>query len=151
MRGANLVTGVVALGIAGFFIWGASELPMGRPGAPEAGFVPFWVAVSLAVVSVALIATSLPRGPREPIEWPRGPALWMVLHISAALVGYVLVAELLGYACSTFLFMLAVGSAWKRYSWLILGVWAAGFSFALFVTFNLLLQIPLPRSVFGLP
>lgn len=151
MRRANIAAGVVILGIALFFVWGGSRLPMGRTSAPGSGFVPTWEGLLLAAAAIALIASSLRQRSIDGLDWPRGNARRMILHLSVAMFGYLLLVEFLGYIASTFLFMLVAGSAWRHYSWRALGISAAAFSLVLFLVFNILLRSPLPRNPLGLP
>ncbi len=151
MKRANVAAGIVVLGIASFFIWGTAGLPMGGVHAPGSGFVPFWEGTVLGLAALALVVAGVRQGSQEKVEWPREDSSRMIIHLSAALIGYVLLVDLLGYITSTFLFMVAAGSAWRRYSWRILGVSAAGFSILLFLLFDALLRMSLPRNPFGLP
>ncbi len=151
MKQANTVGGVVVAAIGLSFLWGASKLAMGTAGAPGPGFVPFWEGMAMAIAGLALVVTSLRQPSAPPVRWPRGDSLRMIVHLALALVGYLLLAELLGYITSTFLFMLAASSAWRRYSRRVIGVSAAAFSVGLYVVFDVLLRTSLPRNPFGLP
>lgn len=147
----DLVAGTVVLVVAIFLLWEASRLPMGRVDSPQAGFVPFWESALLALLGLALVASSFRRGPGTKPDWPSGEARWMVLCLLGALGGYVFLVQWLGYVVSTFLFMCVAGSAWRHYPRHKVGIWAAGFAILMFVVFSFLLQVPLPQSALGLP
>jgi hypothetical protein len=151
MRLANLAAAAVLLGVGAFFIWGATKLPIGRLNSPDAGFAPYWEGIFLGLGALILMAASLCQKSMEPVEWPRGNARRMIIHLAVALVGYVLLVGLVGYISSTFLFMLVAISAWRRYSWWVVGFSAAGLSLSLYLVFSILLQTSLPRNLLGLP
>jgi hypothetical protein len=147
MTRAQRVAGLLILIVAGVFVASALQLPLGTPNSPEPGLVPLIEATLLALAAIGLLIA----GEHEArIAWPAGPGRRTVLHVAAALVGYVALIELVGYTLSTFLFVFAAGQAWRRFSVPVLLVSGAVISLVLFLTFSVFLQMPLPRSVLGL-
>lgn len=152
MRHPDIVAGVVMLALASLFIWGALQLPIGSPQSPEPGLVPLIQGVLLALAAAGLVTSSRRRAATpERVAWPTGNGKRMVLHISAALVGYLVLMTTIGFTLSTLLFLGAAGHAWRRYSAPVLLASAAAISVALYFTFSVLLQMPLPHNFLGLP
>ena len=151
MKQADRIAGFVVLGIAVLFMTGASRLPMVRDNLPGPGFLPFGESLLLAVAALWLIVSSPGKPAVEKVRWPTGDGKRIVLHLVGVLFGYVLIAPVVGYFTSTFLFMFAAGRAWRCYSWRFLGISAAIFSLLLYVLIDVLLGVALPRSSFGLP
>jgi len=148
MNRAQAVAGAVILMVAGVFVASALQLPLGTPNAPEPGLVPLLEAALLAVAAIGLLAIARGSAPR--IGWPAGQGRRTVLHVAAALVGYVALIEVVGYALSTFLFVSTAGHAWRRFSIPALLAFGALISLVLFLTFSVLLQMPLPRGALWL-
>ena len=146
MKRANLIAGFVVLGIACLCI-GA----MLHGNGPNVRSVPLWEALFLAVVALCLIASNLRGHSIEKVKWPTGDGKRMVLHLIATLVGYLLLAEVIGYISSTFLFMVAASIAWRRYSWRFLVISAAIYCLILFLVFDVFLKMTLPQGLIGLP
>jgi len=74
----------------------------------------------------------------------------MVLHLAVALTAYVFLMWILGFVPSTFLFVLVAVAAWRRYSWWVSTVYAAGVTLLLQLTFRVALGMPLPSGLLGL-
>jgi hypothetical protein len=148
MSRAQAVTGILILIVAAIFVASALQLPLGTPNSPEPGLVPLIEAALLALAAIGLLTVGRENGAR--IAWPAGRGARTVLHVAAALVGYIALLEVVGYALSTFLFVFAAGHAWRRFSIPVLLASSLVISLLLFLTFSVFLQMPLPRSVVGL-
>jgi hypothetical protein len=128
--------------------YGASRLGIGRLTDPGSGFIFFWSASILALLSLMLFVGSLRDVPAEVQESP-GTNWAKISLVLLSLVLYALFLEKLGFVAITFLllsFLLGVseGVRWLR----ALGV-AGAAALGSFVVFELWLKIRLPIGIFG--
>jgi putative tricarboxylic transport membrane protein len=130
--------GAVAMLIFGlFWVWIASGLGLTRDGGPGPGFFP----LVLGLIVATLAAINILRPEVDRIELPQ---LRRILLILAALVGYAILLEPLGYVVSTALLLLFLFAAlaerrqwWQPVSALVV-------SCATYYVFRLVLSVPLP-------
>ena len=156
MKRANQITGIVLLILSGYVIMASMQMPLlqitGRTSfAPSTGFLPMWLGVLMAILSVLLIVNATLReddSHRESV-FPRGKALAAVLLFLAGLAAYIALLEVLGYLSATvlltaFLLRFVMQAGWLRT--LLVSVSA---SIVLFVIFQVLLHVQLPKNMFG--
>lgn len=156
MKRANQITGIVLLIFSGYVIMASMQMPLrqitGRTSfAPSTGFLPMWLGVIMAVLSILLIVNATLReadSTRQAV-FPRGRALAAVLLFLAGLAAYIALLEVLGYLSATalltaFLLRFVMQAGWKRT--LLVSVSA---SIVLFVIFQVLLRVELPKNMFG--
>lgn len=145
MRTADLAGGSIGLVLSLAVCYGALGMPMGTLGDPGPGFLPFWVGVALATISLALVASAfLDRATLAGAQTGhRGRVGWMLM----GLLLYALALEALGYLVTTFLLLSAFLAVLGQRRWAVVlafAVLATGGSYALF---SLWLRVPLPRGV----
>lgn len=124
------------------------EVPTeGEPG-PRA--LPFLLGIILAILGVALAVGRVP--PRTDIEPQAEPPtagrheLRIALATFAMLVAYAFLLDKLGFLLSAITLMaFAMAGILGMRRWLFIAGFAAAFSLACWVVFNVLLGIPLPR------
>jgi hypothetical protein len=156
MKRANQITGIVLLIFSGYVIMASMQMPLrqitGRTSfAPSTGFLPMWLGVLMAILSILLIVNATLRegdSHREAV-FPRGKALAAVLLFLAGLAAYIALLEVLGYLAATvlltaFLLRFVMQAGWLRT--LLVSVSA---SIVLFVIFQVLLHVELPKNMFG--
>jgi hypothetical protein len=149
MTRANRFAGWTLVVVAALGVWGALRLPLGRPGSPEAGFVPLIEAILLGLTGLTL-GCQRDRNPADPVpDWPRGDAKRMILKLLIALAGYILLMPIIGYSLATFLFLSVAIWAWRRYSLLVSLAYALAVTLVIQFTFSVALGMPLPRGAFG--
>lgn len=114
---------------------------------PGPGFFPLWVSGILSVLSIGYMIFGLRK---EPIQWadilPKGKAIFNSLSIIVAALVFLLLLEFIGFllACTAMLYIVLC----RHYRHLIaLGI-SFGISAVLFMTFEYLLEIPLPAGFF---
>jgi putative tricarboxylic transport membrane protein len=142
-RAAAIVLLVFGLGGA----WEAFRLTIGEPGRPGPGFFPFWLALALAVVAVALIVQSSAPGTRvvapERLRYGK-----VVLALVAGAV-YAFALEPLGFLVTTFAFLMFLLSAIEARGWLISAIIAGATALASHVVFKIWLGVQLPAGPWG--
>src|SRR6266540_1165849 len=115
----DLISGLFWLAIAIFFsIEGFTHLKLGTLHQPGPGFFPFWGGVVLGLLSLVLLATSLRRRAAIALSGLRSPRL---LVVTAALLGYVVLLERLGFGTVTLLFLLLLFRLERR-GWVLSAV-----------------------------
>lgn len=156
MKRANQITGIVLLIFSGYVIVASMQMPLrqitGRTNfAPSTGFLPMWLGVLMAILSILLIVNATLQqvdSTREAV-FPRGRALLAVPLFLAGLAAYIVLLEVLGYLLSTalltaFLLRFVMQAGWKR-TFLV----AVSASIVLFVIFQVLLHVDLPKNMLG--
>lgn len=156
MKRANQITGIVLLIFSGYVIVASMQMPLrqitGRTNfAPSTGFLPMWLGVLMAILSILLIVNATLRqvdSTREAV-FPRGRALSAVALFLAGLAAYIVLLEVLGYLLATalltaFLLRFVMQAGWKR-TFLV----AVSASIVLFVIFQVLLHVDLPKNMLG--
>lgn len=141
----DLVSGLFWLAIAIFVAVQGISLKLGSLSRPGPGFFPFCGAAVLGLLSVVLIVGSLRRqAPRLRLR----PESSKPLVVVAALLGYLLLLESLGFVTVTFLFLLLLFRLERR-GWAFSAASAGGGAFATHVLFQLWLKTQLPTGPFG--
>jgi len=118
---------------------------------PGAGFLPFWLGLAMAVLSIILLVNAT----REPVlaggraPFPTGWKLLPILETICGLAVFILLLETLGFLLSialltAFLLRVVEGEGWG--TTLLVAVGNAG---ALYIVFKVLLGVSLPKNTFG--
>ncbi len=120
---------------------------------PGAGFLPFWLSLAMAGLSLLLVVKGLRTRESEdrPVGWPRGRGFLWIGATLFALLAYTFLVSVVGYILSTFAFMLLLVRLLGSYRWL----WSAGISAAtavgLYVVFHEWLVMILPTGLLIVP
>lgn len=126
----------------------ARLLPYGIVRNPGPGFFPWWLGLSLGLLSLVLLGQSLLA--RSAGEGSAGRGRWSkVVGVLVALAGYALLLEPAGYPIVTFLLVLFTLRVTEPHRWpLALGMalLAAGGSYLVFAVW---LSVPLPAGPFA--
>ncbi len=125
--------------------WEAWRLPFGTVRTPDSGFFPLILALALLVFSaIVMLATWAPGAAPDPL--PSAHGLVRVVVTVAALAGYALLVERLGYLLATGLVALLLLRGIERVSWLAtLGV-TLGSVLGSYLLFRRL-GVPLPSGL----
>ena len=158
-RGGRVDSDVVAGGFMFVFAVGylaaAFAIPESSfentPVGPKA--VPIAIGVALATASLALAIRGFVwgRSRREAASGDEAPPqdLRKLGVVALMLLGYILIFVPLGYAISTFLFMLAVTTYLDREHWMRNLVYAVVFSVVVYSIFVYVFGVQLPAGVLG--
>lgn len=141
----DLVSALFWLAIAIFAVVEGIQLKLGTLNRPGPGFFPFWAGVVLAVLSLALIANVLKTPALDSIAGLRSTKL---LIVAAALLGYLLLLETLGFVIVTCLFLFLLFRLERR-SWTFSAVSAVLGALASYGLFQLWLKTQLPVGPLG--
>ena len=139
------VSALFWLAVAIFVARQSLALKLGTLNQPGPGFFPFCGAVILGVLSLALLVRSRPGGAPESAA---GFGSWTVLVVAGALLGYVMLLEVLGFVVVTFLFLLLLFRLVRK-GWMVSGLTALAGAVASYALFQLWLKTQLPRGPFG--
>lgn len=152
MRAAERVACIFWMALALVIGGDAYRLGLGTAQEPESGFLPFWTAVLLCLLSAAqLVRLRSSRADDQrlpPLEWGAHwrRAVLLVLSLSA----YSILLPGLGYLIATFILMATLFSLYNRPQWwMVLGASLLVIGITHFV-FNSWLKIQLPRGILGI-
>jgi putative tricarboxylic transport membrane protein len=151
MRKADRITGIITLIFSGYVIAASSGMSrQGQSFGPGVGFLPFWLGVVMAILSVLLVLKSgkLPAGETKKIFPARGPLL-SIAAVMAGLAVYILLIEVLGFLVDTFLFVVFLLGGVEREKLRMALPVAILTSGALYIIFRVLLEVTLPKNRFG--
>jgi putative tricarboxylic transport membrane protein len=120
-------------------------LKLGTLNQPGPGFFPFWGAVVLGTLSVILLVGAPSR---DVLPSTANIRVRVLLIVVGALLGYVLLLEILGFVTVTFLFLLLLFRLVRK-GWATSGLAALAGASASYALFQLWLKTQLPRGPFG--
>lgn len=152
MKKADIITGFILLVLAGYVIREAWTMPQSGTFGPGPGFLPLWLGALLAFLAVILLVTSWSRRPTEKDRQSPFPGVKPLLSVASVLLGlalYTLLMETLGFLVDTFLFVAYLMLVVERERWPTAILVAASTTAALYLVFQVLLTITLPRNMFG--
>ncbi len=115
---------------------------------PGAGFFPFWLGISLLVLSLVLFVNSavLQSAETEASPLPGKQALLRILFIVGSLLASIIVFERIGFLLSTFLLVAVLLIHLEDYRWYSGIGLSACMVFAIYALFKLGLKVPLPAG-----
>jgi putative tricarboxylic transport membrane protein len=152
MNGRDLLAGLFWLGISAFVAFESIKSDLGSLHSPGPGFLPFWSAVTLGTLSILLAAT---KGLKKKWEgtlsdlW-RGRDWVKVIWVLLTLFLYPVLLPITGYLVTTFALiasLLRIGERSKLWMDMVSALTIALLSYVVFYT---LLDVKLPKGVFGL-
>jgi putative tricarboxylic transport membrane protein len=151
MRRADQLTGIIMFVFSLAVMEGARRMPPSGTFGPGAGFLPFWLGVAMAVLSVILLANAT----REPVlaggraPFPSGWKLLPLVETIGGLAAFILFLETLGFLLSIALLTGFLLRVVEREGWITTLMVAVANAGALYFVFKVLLGVSLPKNVFG--
>ena len=146
----DVLSGAVLFGLATFAWVAARDLSLGTLHQPGPGFFPRSLAALLAGLALALLLRGLVADPGgSALRWPERAGSRRVAAMLAALLGYVLILEPVGYLLATLALFLLLLRTVGRQGWpttLAVALCAAFGSHLLFVRW---LMVSLPAGVWA--
>ncbi len=118
---------------------------------PGYGFLPFWLGVLLAVLSVLLYVEAWRRSGTEdnPHPFPPRAALQIVAVALVLVTVFALLLEIVGYLVDTLAFTFIMLTVVEKEKWRSATLFSVAFTLALYLLFQVWLGIRLPKNVFG--
>jgi putative tricarboxylic transport membrane protein len=151
MKRSQLAVSAVLAGLAGFVLLESRHLSFGTMRVPQTGFFPWVLATVLLILCVMLFAQGLfgtesDRPPDDilPEGWSR------IAFTLAAMIGFALVLERLGFLLTTFFLMILLLRAIESQRWSKVFFVALLTAIGSYALFGWILGIPLPSGVFGI-
>ena len=151
MKKADLITGTVLLILAGYVIYEARLVPESATFGPGSGFFPLWMGILLAGLALILTVGALLQREKAAADAPFPSWLTMAIvgKILGGLILFALLMETLGFTVNTLLFVTYLMKVVQRERWPMTLLIAVATTACLFIVFQLLLGITLPRNDFG--
>lgn len=151
MKKADQVTGIVLLLFSAFIIEESSKMTLQVEFAPGYGFFPFWLGILMATLSIMLFVDGWrrPAALDEDAPLPNRRALLNVVVILASLGLYAFLMEIFGYILDTLILVGLLLGVVEREKWQTTLFVAVLMTALLYVIFQILLGVPMPKGIFG--
>lgn len=150
MRRCNQVVGILLLIFSIWIIVASLELVYTVEFSPGAGFFPFWLGISLLILSVVLLFynTILKSSMTEGNPFPERHALLRIASILGSLLVSLLLFERAGFLLTMGLFVAFLLIIVEKYRWYSGILISASMVFAIYGIFKIWLDVPLPPGLF---
>lgn len=150
MRRADQITGIVMLVFSLTVAYTSWQMPQRVEFGPGMGFLPFWLAVLMAILSVLLLFdASVRKSASTGNPFPAPQALRNVGMVIAGLGVYIAVLDTVGFAVSTILYIVFLLAIVQKERWLKTAIISLLSTGGLYVVFQVLLDVKLPQNIFG--
>lgn len=148
---ADRLSALVFLAIGLSALYGSIRLGLGTTREPGPGFLGLLVSSFISLMALIIWLHSAKKGDKEQklsdlwqgLKWKRPLAVCVIT------IGYILAFEWLGFAISTFLFLMILMKGMETLAWwkaLLLSALSTGFSYLLL---SISLESSLPKGIFG--
>jgi putative tricarboxylic transport membrane protein len=145
MRAAELVTASVLMLLGGVVLFDAVRLGFGwGPDGPRSGFFPFWLALIMVIVCVAIIAQAVRRAENK--SFVSREQLGSVLKVLWPAVAAVALMHFVGLYVASALYMGFYMRWVGRHSWVMVVLIALGVSIGAFLVFEKWFLVPMPKG-----
>lgn len=153
MKHASITAAVILVALAGSILFEVRKLPLGSLRVPQTAFFPSTLALLLLFFSLAALLLAFRQTESESGPPPQkiDSAGWSRIGATlAALVGYALALERIGYLPSTFILMILLLRAIEAQKWYVVLSVALLTALLSYFIFARLLGVPLPAGALGL-
>ena len=148
MRRSTIAASLILAALAGLILFEASRLAFGSIRVPQTGFFPSILAILLLFFSIALLLQTRRQAGGENRDEPIKSEAWIRISITlAAMLGFALLLEKLGFLLSTFTVMLLLLRVVEPQKWPKVIAVALATALISYFLFARLLNIPLPAGV----
>jgi putative tricarboxylic transport membrane protein len=145
MRSVELVTASVLILLGSIVLFDAARLGFGwGPDGPRSGFFPFWLALIMVVVCVAIIAQAARR--TENKSFVGREQLGSVLKVLWPALAFVALIRFVGLYVASALYMGFYMRWVGRHSWATVLLIALGVSIGAFLVFEKWFLVPMPKG-----
>ncbi len=151
MRRADQITGILMLMFSAAVIEGSRRMPASNTFGPGAGFLPFWLGLLMAGLSILLMvnATRTKEKTAGGSPFPQGRFVVSILECVGGLAGFILLLEPLGFLVSTVLLTAFLMRIVEGEKWVTTAVVAVANAVGLYIVFQVLLGAGLPKNFMG--
>jgi hypothetical protein len=153
LRNADRIFGVIGLGLSLWCYLESTKFTYMTQFTPGPGFMPFWVGVVLALLSVYLIVDSFVRKPGKKDNakiLPEKHALYRVGAIMLMLVGVRFAMNFLGFPLTIALFTTAILLLLEHYSILKSVGYGVAYAAVTWFVFQYILSMGFPKGILGI-
>lgn len=153
MNRKEAISAIVLLSFSIAICFQAGRYPFGTVSKVGPGFVPFYLGIVLAVLSIIILIKTVVRSEEEGI--PGGDALGKrkftrVFLVFFSMVAYAFLIDKLGFPMTTFFFTLVLFKFIESYGWVSSTLGALGTSLGNYLIFDLWLQCQFPKGFWGI-
>lgn len=151
MTRLDKITAIFLFILSALIIWETSKMELYAEFGPGYGFLPFWLGVLLAILSIVLYveAWRRPAADDAASPFPPRPALQVVTIALVLVAVFAFVLEIVGYLVDTLAFTFIMLTVVEKETWRHAAIFSVAFTVALYVLFQLWLGIRLPKNMFG--
>ena len=151
MKRSQLSVSAVLAGLAGFVLLESRNLSFGTMRVPQTGFFPLVLATLLLILCVILFAQGIFGRESDRLPNKILPEGWSRIALTlAAMIGFAVVLERLGFFLTTFFLMILLLRAIESQRWSKVVFVALLTAIGSYAIFGWILGIPLPGGVFGI-
>jgi len=126
------------------------QMPQRVEFGPGMGFLPFWLAVLMAILSVLLLVdATMRKSATAGNPFPTSQALRNVGLVIVGLGVYIAVLDTVGFAVSTVVYVAFLLAIVQKERWLNTAIISLLSTGGLYVVFQVLLEVKLPQNIFG--
>ncbi len=151
MKRVDQITAIVMLIFSLVIIEESAKMALFVEFAPGYGFLPFWLGVIMAVLSVLLFVDAKRRlaAKDTPQPFPGKAAIFPILLALAAVGFYAMFVEILGYVITTFVAVYLLSGVLEKEDWRRTLLISAIITGGLYLLFQVWLGVGLPKNMFG--
>jgi putative tricarboxylic transport membrane protein len=153
MKKADRIFGIIGLGLSLWCYLESTRLTYMKEFTPGPGFLPFWVGVVLAILSLYLLFDTFRRKPSDKDRkgiLPEKRALIRVATIILLLFGVKYSMNILGFPLTLVLFTTAILSILERYSLLKSVGYGVAYAAVTWFIFEYILTMGFPKGILGI-
>ncbi|MDP3045948.1 MAG: tripartite tricarboxylate transporter TctB family protein [Chloroflexota bacterium] len=145
------ITAIVMLIFSLLVIEESAKMALFVEFAPGYGFLPFWLGVFMAILSVLLFVDAKRRSglTDSPQPFPKKAAFMSILIALAAVGFYALFLEFLGYIITTLVTVYLLLAVMEKEDWRKTLVISVIITASLYLLFQVWLGVGLPKNMFG--
>jgi putative tricarboxylic transport membrane protein len=151
MRRADQIAGVILLVFSAVVMEGGRRMPPSSTFGPGAGFLPICLGAVMAVLSILLLvnASRQPKDGAGRSPFPGRKAMLAIVATVGAMAAFILLLETLGFLLATTLLTAFLLGGVERERWLTTSLVAVGNAVGLYIVFQVLLGVSLPKNLLG--
>ena len=149
MQRTLLGADITAILLSLLYLLGGLSYSMGTLDQPGPGLYPLFVGILLLIASVGSLVTHVMKPAKGNLEWPKGKDLWRVVVVTAGAISYVVFLPYLGHLLASMVAIFIVLHTMGLSSWPLKIGFTVAIALGSFYLFDVILNVPLPRGVFG--